>query len=58
MKALFVISPEQAKKAKLDSDKICVFGGKVYVAIEDNNHIPGTPIKDAAQKLNSTFAIA
>ena len=59
MKALFVISLEQAKNAKLTSDKAFVFGDKVYVVIEDNAKIPGRPIQEAMEKLGtSTFSIA
>ena len=56
MKALFVITPEEAKKANLTNTY--QIGGRVYVAIEDNPRIPGHPIQDVQRKLNQTPSLA
>ena len=56
MKALFVTTPEVAKKANLTNTY--QIGGRVYVAIEDNPRIPGHPIQDVQRKLNQTPSLA
>lgn len=58
MKALFVISLEQANKTKIPLDKALTMGDKVYLIIEDSAYIPGNPIKDAVTEFNTTFSIA
>lgn len=56
MKALFVTTPEVAKKANLTNTY--QIGGRVYVAIEDSPRIPGYPIQDVQRKLNQTPSLA
>ena len=56
MKALFVTTPEAAKKANLTNTY--QVGGRVYVAIEDSPRIPGYPIQDVQRKLNQTPSLA
>lgn len=58
MKALFVVSPEQAKKTRLKLDKTFSMGEKVYIIIEDSAQTPGYPIKDAEKEFNTPFSIA
>lgn len=56
MKALFVTTPEAAKKANLTNTY--QIGGRIYVAIEDSPRIPGYPIQDVQRKLNQTPSLA
>ena len=56
MKALFVTTPEAAKKANLTNTY--QVGGRVYVAIEDNPYIPGHHIQDVQRKLSQTPSLA
>ena len=56
MKALFVTTPEVAKKAAFTNT--FEIGGRVYVSIEDTPHTPGRPIQDVQRSLKQTPSLA